>query len=126
MKLVRAFITVLVVVAVVAGGYYAYTLYNADQAAAAAAAERARIQFVQVTRGTIVATVSTNGSVTTINQVKVSFRTPGTLKEVNFRVGDAVKAGDVLAKLDSTDLELALATALTNLDKAQIKISRAR
>jgi multidrug efflux pump subunit AcrA (membrane-fusion protein) len=35
-----------------------------------------------------------------------------------------VKAGDVLAKLDTTDLELTLATALTNLDNAQIKFQQ--
>ena len=121
MRFVRMLVLLVVVIAAAAVGYYAYTQYSAGQAAASAAAAQSRIQYVQVARGTLIAAVSTTGSVTPVSQVRVSFRTAGTLREVNAKVGDAVKAGDVLARLDSTDLELTLATALTNLESAQIR-----
>lgn len=121
MRFIRSLIVPAVLIALAAVGYYAYTQYSAGQVAATAAAAQSRIQYVPVTRGSLIASVSTTGSVTPVGQVRVTFRTSGTLREVNFRVGDAVRAGDVLARLDSTDLELSLATAMTNLDSAQIR-----
>ncbi len=124
MKLVRILILLVIIAGAAAGGYYLYMQYTASQVAAAAATQKS-IQKVAVTRGTIAATVNTTGSIVPVTQVKVTFRTSGNLKEVNFKVGDVVKAGDVLARLDSTDLELSLATVLTNLDTAQIKYQQA-
>ncbi len=41
----------------------------------------------------------------------LSFGVSGTVSKVNVQVGDQVKKGDVLAELDTTDLELAIAQA---------------
>jgi len=90
-----------------------------------AAAASTRIQYTPVTRGNLAATVSTTGGLIPVTQVKLSFRTSGVLKELNVRVGNTVKAGDVLAKLDTADLETTLAKAQIDLENAQIKYQQA-
>lgn len=126
MKRLRKILLILLVLAIlVAGAYLAYSQYAAAQAAAATSAIQSRITYVTVQRGSLQATVNTTGSIVPVNQVKVGFRTSGVLKEVRVKVGDMVKEGDLLAKLDTTELELALATAQINLDNAQIKYQQA-
>jgi multidrug efflux pump subunit AcrA (membrane-fusion protein) len=120
-QIVRNLILLVLLAAAVVGGYYAYVQYSDTQAAAAAAAALKNVQYATVTRGTLSASVSATGNVVPVNTARLTFRTGGVVQSVNVKVGDAVKAGDVMAKLDTTDLELALATALTNLDNAQIK-----
>jgi multidrug resistance efflux pump len=117
----RGLVLLVFLVASVVGGYYVYTRYTTSQAAAAAAAALKNIQYATVTRGTLSASVSATGNIVPVNTARLTFRSGGIVQNVNVQVGNAVQAGDVLAKLDTTDLELALATALTNLDNAQIK-----
>lgn len=123
-RLVRALVLLVVLVAAAGGGYYLYQQWSVNQAEAAAAAAARKIQYATVTRGTLSASVSAVGSIVPINTAKLSFRSSGVLRDVNVKVGDLVKAGDVLAKLDTVDLELSLATALTNLDNAKIKLEQ--
>jgi RND family efflux transporter MFP subunit len=120
-RILRLIVLLVILVVAVAGGYYFYSQYTVTQAVAAAAAAQRNIQYAQVTRGTLAATVSAVGSIVPVNTARVSFRSAGVLKDVNVKVGDLVKAGDVLARLDTVDLELALATSMTNLDNARIK-----
>jgi RND family efflux transporter MFP subunit len=120
-RIVRSLVLLVLLVVAVVGGYYAYTRYNNDREAAAAAAALKNIQYATVSRGTLSASVSATGNIVPVNTARLTFRSAGVVQSVNAKVGDAVKAGDVLAKLDTTDLELTLATALTNLDNAQIK-----
>ncbi|MCP8968094.1 efflux RND transporter periplasmic adaptor subunit [Ectobacillus ponti] len=49
----------------------------------------------------------------------LNFEVSGTVKKVNVQLGQAVKAGDVLAELDGTDLQLAVTQAENALSKAQ-------
>ncbi len=69
--------------------------------------------------GTLTATVSATGNIEPQSEIKISFQQPGTVAEVMFDEGAAVKKGDVIAKLDTTDLELALAQAEASLDNAK-------
>ncbi len=111
-------------IAVVAGkvGYERIVGSPAQMAAAAAA----RNQIVQVQRGNLVATVNTTGPIVAVNQAKLSFKTGGRLKSVNVGVGDVVKAGDVLASLETQDLELQLVQAQATLETNQIKLAQAK
>ncbi len=60
----------------------------------------------QVTRTTLVTSVDSTGSIIPEAEVDLSFGTSGTVDQVKVTVGDQVKKGDVLATLESSDLQL--------------------
>ncbi len=68
-------------------------------------------QTGEVTQATLSSVVESSGSVSPVATVTRSFGTSGTVSRVNVQVGDKVKKGNVLAELDTTDLELAMAQA---------------
>ena len=76
-----------------------------------------------ITRGSLQATVSAAGTIAAHAQVTLQFQNSGQVKSVNVKVGDKVKAGQVLASLDTTDLETALFSAQAGLDSAQAKLA---
>jgi HlyD family secretion protein len=82
-----------------------------------------QLQTATVTRGSLQATVSAAGTIAAVAQVAVPFQNSGQVKAVNVKVGDQVKAGQVMAALDSTSLEAALASAQAGLDIAQAQLA---
>ncbi len=85
----------------------------------AQAATRAQLQTTTIQRGTIVATVAAAGNVSSPQQADVSFQTSGRVSKVNVKIGDQVKAGQVLMALDTSDLQLALQAAQASLASSQ-------
>src|SRR3954452_4112490 len=81
-------------------------------------------QTAQVTRGTITSSVNATGNVASTQSSRLTFRSDGTVSEVNVSVGDSVIAGQVLAKLDSTQLDLAVQQAQAQLASAQAKLDQ--
>lgn len=77
-----------------------------------------------VERGTILVAVSSSGSVEPRARVGLAFDLPGRVAEVAVEVGDVVEAGDVLARLDTTDLEFAVQQAEISLRAAQLRLER--
>ncbi|GIW11149.1 MAG: hypothetical protein KatS3mg061_2206 [Dehalococcoidia bacterium] len=110
----------LVVLGVAAGGgYYGYQRLLAPETATAA-----RLQTQPVRRGNLVATVSSTGTVQANTTARLAFRSGGYLAEVYVRVGDSVKAGQPLAKLDTKDLEITLRQQQANLASAQARLQQ--
>ena len=62
-------------------------------------------------RGTIRASVSASGKIDPAGKVNLNFGVPGTVQDVLVSEGDTVKQGDVIAKLDTDTLELAVKQA---------------
>lgn len=77
-----------------------------------------------LSKGTLVATVSAAGNIRAESQVSLSFQGSGRVDQVNVSVGDTVKQGDVLARLESTDQELALQQAQSSLIMATDRYTR--
>ncbi len=92
----------------------------------ASAATTSRLQTTTVQRGTLVASVDAAGNVSAPEQAALSFQTSGRVAEVDVQVGDSVKKGQTLMKLDTTDLQLALKTAQANLANAQANFDAAK
>jgi len=105
-------IIALVVVATVIGGATLVARGNG-------AAPKQDLRTATVTRGSVTQTVSVSGSVNAFGQARLTFKTGGKLEKVYVVTGQTVTAGQPLAKLDTTDLETALATAQQNLANAQ-------
>jgi HlyD family secretion protein len=74
-------------------------------------------QYATVATGNLATTVSSTGSVQAA-LYNVSFSGSGTISEIDVKVGQQVKAGQVLAKLDSTSLQDAVNQAQLQADQA--------
>lgn len=75
-------------------------------------------------KGTLAATVNATGAIQPEAEVKLTFQSTGKVAHVSVSKGDSVKKGDILATLDTTDLEFALAQAQTGLVIANAGYSR--
>lgn len=115
----RRLLFAVVVIAVVIAGYFAYDRFFKPQPAAAPATQQ-----VAVSRGSVVATVSSTGSVVPAQTADLTFGTSGRLVELNASVGQSVKKGDVLARLDTTDLQLEVLKAEAQLATAEANLAK--
>lgn len=79
-----------------------------------------------VVRGDIIATVSVSGSVAPRQQVNVSFKSGGRVATVRVAPGAQVRPGDLLATLDTTDLETQVTKAESALRVAQLNLAKAQ
>ena len=61
------------------------------------------------------------GAFASANQATLAFQAAGRLKQINVKEGDAVHAGDLLASLDTTMLDLQVTQAQAALDTAQAR-----
>jgi HlyD family secretion protein len=88
-------------------------------------------QTVQVTKGNLINTVSAIGNVDMPNQAHLTFGSSGsvsnlyTITEIDVSMADQVKKGEVLAKVDTSSLQSAVAQAQANLETAQINLNQA-
>ena len=78
------------------------------------AATTASLVTAQSTTGTIVSSVSLSGSVASSSINELTFDAAGTVTAVNVAVGDTVTAGEVLATIDDSALQVQIATATTS------------
>jgi HlyD family secretion protein len=112
---------VLVVVAGIAAGSIFFARNRAR-----ASAEATPVQTVTVTRGRIEVTIGASGNVAASQEANLSFGASGTVSQVSVTVGQQVKAGDVLAGLDTTNLKLQEQEAQASLDAAQANLQEAQ
>lgn len=73
-------------------------------------------------RGDVIQTVSATGTVEAAKKIDLNFMGSEKIKEINVKVGDAVKEGDVLAKLDTSKLDAQLAQSQSALLAAQANL----
>jgi HlyD family secretion protein len=79
----------------------------------------------QVTRGSLVATVSGSGSVAAEQSLDLPFQAGGTVTEVLVKEGDTVQAGQALARLDDRALQLQVTSARSALESARARLAQA-
>lgn len=79
--------------------------------------------FIAATKGQITSEIKEDGTVKPAEAVKLSFEKSAKIKSVNVKVGDQVKAGQVLASLVDTDSEAQLLQANASLQSAQALLS---
>lgn len=111
----RVFMAVIVVGLLAGISYIGYQRSRAGDTAAVSGEQ------VEVRRGTISATVSATGSVEPEREVTLTFSTVGKVVEIPVEEGQMVEAGAVIARLETDDLELAVAQAEAALAAAQAR-----
>ena len=84
-------------------------------------AQSSRVQYTTstVNVGNLTQTVSASGPIKAKAEYDLNFTTSGQISQINVHVGDQVKAGWVLAKLNSPTLQDAVAQAQQNVNNAQ-------
>jgi macrolide-specific efflux system membrane fusion protein len=92
---------------------------------APASTARTSTQIVTAQNGVVQATVTGSGNIQAGTNLNVNFQTGGTLSAVYVQVGQHVTKGQLLAKLNSTNAQLALDQAESQLTAAQDQLSAA-
>lgn len=119
----KRFVIIVVILAVVAGS--AWLIYNGTSSAAQSAATTTTAASVTtVTTGTIELVVAATGSLVPERQVTLNFAATGVVSEVIAVQGARVEANQVLATLDTSDLELSIRQAEISLSSAEASFAR--
>jgi macrolide-specific efflux system membrane fusion protein len=110
-------------VVLAAGAYAVYETFSGtgDGATAATASERT----VTVQQGTVTKTATADGTLESASTASATFETSGTVTAISVKVGDKVKKGQVLAKVDPAAAQRSLDAAEADLDAAQDSLDRA-
>ena len=106
------------ILAVVVLSAIAYMIFKPD--------EKLAVSTVEVTKQTINETLDTTGTVSTASEKTYALIDKVKVKTVNVKVGDTVKAGDVLATFDVSSLEAALNEKENNYQKALAAYNKAK
>ena len=115
-------ISIIVLLLAAGGGYAAYTRYFA----LAEEPPEPTLETATVTQGDIVITAEGSGELVPAAELELAFRTSGVLDEVLVEVGDQVQEGDVLARLETDNLERAVAEADVKVQLAQLDLADVR
>lgn len=108
----KKFWLVIIVVVLLVGGYYFYQK---------SVSKGANVSYVtgQVTKGTLVSSVSGSGQAETSDQLDIKPQTDGRITVLNIKQNQQVKAGEVLAIIDQQSAANSVAQARANLEQAQ-------
>ncbi|MCO1603159.1 efflux RND transporter periplasmic adaptor subunit [Desulfosporosinus nitroreducens] len=107
-------------VLVLGGGYWGYKKFTAKPVVAANITAKAKI-------GDVSKVITATGTVNYPQSIPLQFSnngdvTRGQVVELNFKVGDTVKKGQVLAKIDETNLKADVVQQQANLAAAEAKL----
>lgn len=106
-------------VVIIAGVVFALTRGSATTADGATDSDT-----VSVTRGDLVSIVTGSGNIAAEKSIDLAFQTSGIVSEVLVNESDSVIAGQLLAKLDTRDLETQVASAKASLDSAEARLTQ--
>lgn len=96
----KVIIIATIIIAII-GGIVGYKIYANKKAQAA----KGNVKYTTLSKTNLVKSLSTSGSVKSDSNTNVYSNSTGKVKTVNVSVGDKVKAGDILAVLDTETLE---------------------
>ena len=106
-----------VATALVGGGYYAY------RAANPAMTEKTYV-YGTVEKGTLGIAVSGSGQVSASNQVDIKARATGDATAVPVKLGQQVKANQIIAQLNAKDAQKTVRDAQTSLESAKLALDK--
>jgi RND family efflux transporter MFP subunit len=119
MKMKRWQMIVVIVISLVAVGL-------AGCSTLAAGSNEGSQELFEVRKGDLNITVSGSGNIRVSNEARLAFGSGGKVDKIHVEEGAAVREGDVLAKLDTGPLELALVQAELALQTAEYNLSKAQ
>ena len=103
-RILKKVILPIIIVAIAVGAYF-YFKGNGDQ----------NYDFISVKKANLVQEVSVTGNVKPAQKVKLAFEKGGKITAIYAKIGEAIRVGDALVILDSSELSAKLAQAKANL-----------
>jgi len=101
----------------IAAGFFAYK-------SLAGTSIETKYVLAKVERGTIVSSLSSSGQVSALNQIDIKAKASGDVTYVGVKEGGSVRAGALIAKLDTTSAEKTVRDAEASLRSAQISMQK--
>lgn len=83
-----------------------------------------KYDFLTIRKGAVTKSVMVSGSVVSNQKLELSFLSPGIVKTVKVKVGDEVKAGDLLVALDDSLLRAGASQASAGLSVARAMLAK--
>jgi RND family efflux transporter MFP subunit len=111
LSLAKKLIWIGVVALILFGGGGGFAYYRLVYLPAQATSSQPALQTATVRQGNLILTASGTGTLIANNQVSLAFQTGGQVTKIAVKVGDQVKAGDVLAQVDDTNAQIGLTQA---------------
>ena len=108
-------IAIIIILILLIGSYAAYSFTKTPAP---------KYTTAEVVRGEILQTVSATGTVEAETKLDLRFMNSGRIKEINIKVGDSVQADEVLAMLDTIQLEAQLNRSKAGLSAAQANLNK--
>lgn len=109
------FVALIIIIVLILGGYYGSKSFNNEE-------EPIRYLLAKAVRGTISSTVSGNGQVTTSDQIDIKSKVSGDVVYVGAKKGQEVKANELLAQIDTREIQKTLRDAETSLETAELEL----
>jgi HlyD family secretion protein len=119
----RRILLLLILVAVIGAAAAYVFVWRPNQADEA---PQQMVHSAVVERGNLLVAVSASGRIESQDSVNLGFQIPGRVAEVWVEVGDRVEAGDLLAWLDTDQLELQVKQAQAALTSAEARLAQLR
>jgi len=116
MKKMRIIVTAALLVLVTAG-FWLYRRADASEAPA--------YRFAAVERGDLQATVSATGKLNAVTTVQVGTQVSGQVSAIHADFNDAVKKGELIARIDPTLQEQAVREARANVERSRAELEQA-
>ncbi len=86
--------------------------------------EKSTLNVAEVIKGNITQEFSETGQVKKGEEINLSFKNSGVIENIYVEVGEAVKAGDLLVKLKTNELEIQLQEAKASLSLVQAQLDK--
>lgn len=116
----KTWLIILLFLAAGAGGGYWYFYLRTTEPVSPIAS----VRFAEVTRGPLSVIVNATGQLQPVTQVDVSTQVSGTLDKINVDFNSNVKEGDILAVLNTDNLNARVATNRANLKRSEAALKR--
>jgi HlyD family secretion protein len=108
-------ITIFIILAVIAGGLFAYQQYNLQKQAEILDG----LEAIIVERGILISSIGATGTVRSRQSATLAWQTSGEINHINIETGDLVSKDEVLASLKGSSLPASIIQAQADLINAQ-------
>ena len=110
-------ISFIIILVLIVGGYWEYKSLTSTSG-------ESRYVLAAVSKGTIISSVTGTGQTSAENELDIKPKTSGDLTYISIVGGQSIVKGQLIAKIDTTDAQLAVTNAQQALDQANVNLEK--